>query len=61
MKSTTTAAVLLLASLAAAANNWPTVLAALPTVAPLPLAIGGVVGIGLVGLTIMAVLVGLAL
>jgi len=55
------AGLMLLASIAVAANNWPTLLASLPTVAPLPLAIGGVVGIGLVGLTIIAVLVGLAL
>ena len=55
------AGVMLLVSMAAAANNWPTLLAALPTVAPLPLAVGGVVGIGIVGLTIMAVLIGLAL
>jgi hypothetical protein len=55
------AGLMLLASIAAAANNWPTLLAGLPTVAPLPVAIGGVVGIGLVGLTLMAVLIGLAL
>jgi hypothetical protein len=55
------AGLMLLASITVAANNWPTLLASLPTVAPLPLAIGGVVGIGLVGLTIIAVLVGLAL
>jgi len=55
------AGLMLAASTIAAANNWPTLLAALPTVAPLPVAIGGVAATGLVGLTIMAVLIGLAL
>jgi hypothetical protein len=55
------AGLMLLASITATANNWPTLLAALPTVAPLPLEVGGVVGISLVGLTIMAVLIGLTL
>ncbi|MEP7304871.1 MAG: hypothetical protein ABJA98_05085 [Acidobacteriota bacterium] len=55
------AGLMLVASTIAAANTWPTLLAALPTVAPLPVAIGGVAATGLVGLTIMAVLIGLAL
>jgi hypothetical protein len=55
------AGLMFLASTATAANNWPTLLAALPTVAPLPLAVGGVIATGLVGLTLVAVLVGLAL
>jgi hypothetical protein len=55
-------AVLMLAvTIARAANNGPVVLASLITAAPLPLQIAGLIGVGLVSLTITAVLVGLAL
>src|SRR4029450_7252255 len=55
------AAIMLLVSAARSFNNYPAVLAQLPTEAPLQLQILGLVGIGLVGLTISAVLVGLVL
>ena len=55
------AVIMLLVSAARSFNNYPTVLAQLPTEAPLQLQILGLVGIGLVGLTISAVLVGLVL
>ena len=55
------AAIMLLASAARSANNFPTVMAALPTEVPLRLALVGAIGVGLVGLTISAVLVGLVL
>jgi hypothetical protein len=55
------AGLMLLFSIARSANNWPTVVAALPTEAPLQLQMIGIVGVGLVGLAISAVLVGLAL
>ena len=56
-----TAAVMLVASIADAANGWPAVLAALQTALPLPLQILGVVGIGLVALTVTSSLAGLAI
>ena len=52
---------MLLVSAARSVNNYPTVLAQLPTEAPLQLQVLGLLGIGLVGLTISAVLVGLVL
>lgn len=55
------AAIMLLVSAARSFNNYPAVLAQLPTEAPLQLQILGLIGIGLVGLTISAVLVGLVL
>jgi membrane protease YdiL (CAAX protease family) len=55
------AAIMLIVSAARSVNNYPTVLAALVTAAPLQLQIVGVIGVGLVGLTISAVLVGLVL
>lgn len=48
-------------SIASAGNGWPLVLGSLSTAQPLKLQIAGLIGIGLVGLTIGAVLVGLAL
>ncbi len=48
-------------SAAGAANGWPSLLARLSTAQPLKLQIAAVIGIGVVGLTIAAVLVGLAL
>jgi hypothetical protein len=42
-------------------NNWPSVLAAIPTAVPLPVTLAGVVGIGLVGVLVTSSLVGLAL
>ena len=56
-----TAAVMLVASIADAANGWPAVLASLQTALPLPLQILGVIGIGLVALTVTASLAGLAI
>jgi hypothetical protein len=55
------AALMFVVSLVRGANNWPTVLAALRTDAPLQLQVIGVIGIGLVGLLLSAVLVGLVL
>lgn len=52
---------MLIVSVAAAANGWPSILAALPTAAPLPLAVGGVIAISLVAIILRAALVGLAL
>jgi len=57
----TTAALMLAASIADAANGWPTVLASLQTALPLGLQILGVVGIGLVALTMTSSLAGLAI
>ena len=56
-----TAAVMFVLSFANAANSWPTTLAALPTSQPLQLQVLGLVGIGVVGLTLISVLVGLAI
>jgi CAAX prenyl protease-like protein len=55
------AAVMFLVSLVNGVNGWPAVPALLPTEMPLPLALVGVIGIGLVALTITSMLVGLAL
>ena len=55
------AALVLVASLVESANGWPTVLASLQTALPLQLQILGVIGIGLVALTISAALDGLAI
>lgn len=55
------AALMLLISMVRTANNWPTVLASLTTAAPLPLQVIGGIAVALVGLTLIAVLVGLAL
>jgi Type II CAAX prenyl endopeptidase Rce1-like len=52
---------ILLLSLVGLANTWPSLIASVPTAAPLQLALLGVVGIGAVGLMIRASLVGLAL
>jgi hypothetical protein len=53
--------IMFVAALINAANGWPAVLAALSTAQPLPLQVGAVAGVGLVGLALVAVLVGLAL
>lgn len=55
------AAMMLVVAVARAANAWPTALASFTTAAPLRLQIAGVIGLGLVGVTLTAVLVGLAL
>lgn len=55
------AGLMLAASIVKAANAWPTALAGFSTAAPLALQIGGMIGIGLIGLTLSSVLVGLAL
>ncbi len=55
------AGLMLAVSIARAGNAWPTALAGFSTAAPLPLQIGGMIGIGLIGLTLTSVLVGLAL
>ncbi len=56
-----TAAVMFVLSLANAANNWPTTLSALQTSQPLQLQVLGLIGVGVVGLTLISVLVGLAI
>jgi hypothetical protein len=55
------AGLMLAVSIMKAGNAWPTALAGFSTAAPLPLQIGGMIGIGLIGLTLTSVLVGLAL
>ena len=50
-----------IASLVNAVNGWPTVLASLQTALPLKLQLIGVIGVGLVALTINAALVALAI
>ena len=55
------AALMLVISVAAGANGWPMLLTELSTAQPLQLQIIAVISLGLVGLTIAAVLVGLAL
>jgi hypothetical protein len=54
-------ALMLVISVVKTANGWPMVLASLTTAAPLQLQVLGIIGIGLVGLTVISVLVGLAL
>jgi hypothetical protein len=54
-------ALMLSVSIASAVNEWPTLLAALSTAQPLKLQLAALVGVGLVGLTMAAVLVGLVL
>ena len=54
-------ALMLAASLVNAANGWPAIMASLSTAQPLPLQLAAVAGVGLVGLTLVAALVGLAL
>jgi hypothetical protein len=55
------AAAMLAASILKLANSWPTLLAGVPTAVPLAIALAGVLGVGLVGLLLIASLVGLAL
>jgi membrane protease YdiL (CAAX protease family) len=55
------AALVLVVSSVRFANNWPSVLSAIPTAVPLPVALAGVIGIGIVGLLFTASLAGLAL
>jgi hypothetical protein len=55
------AVIMLIVSAVRSVNNYPTVLASLLTEAPLRLQVLGVMGVGLVALTISAVLVGLVL
>jgi hypothetical protein len=55
------AGLMFVVSIASAANGWPLVLGSLSTAQPLKLQLAGLIGIGLVGLTIGAVLVGLVL
>jgi hypothetical protein len=55
------ASLMLIISVVSFANGWPAVLARLPTAQPLPLQILGVIGVGLVGLTITSALIGLAI
>ena len=56
-----TAMLMFVISVAKSANNWPALLAALSTEAPLELQLAGGIGLGLVGLILNAALVGLAL
>jgi len=55
------AALMFIASIVGAANGWPTVQASLQTALPLPIQLAGIIGIGVVGLTIISALVGLAI
>jgi len=55
------AALMLIAAVANGANGWPAIMASLSTAQPLPLQLGAIAGVGLVGLGITAALVGLAL
>jgi hypothetical protein len=55
------AALMFLVSVGKTANGWPTAMAAFVTAAPLQLQVLGVIALGLVGLTLISVLVGLAL
>ena len=55
------AALMLLASVANAGNRWPAMMAALSTAAPLPLQLAALAGVGLIGLGLVAALVGLVL
>jgi hypothetical protein len=57
----TAAALTFIVSVVRFANGWPSLLAAIPTAVPLPIALAGLVGIGIVGLILTASLVGLAL
>jgi hypothetical protein len=50
-----------IASVVNAVNGYPTILASLSTAQPLPLQLGAIAGVGLVGLTLVAALVGLTL
>jgi hypothetical protein len=52
---------MLLVSVLSVVNGWPTVVASLTTAAPLPVQLAGVLAVGLVGLTLLAALVGLAI
>jgi hypothetical protein len=54
-------ALMLVASVVNAVNGYPAILGSLSTAQPLPLQLGAVAGIGLVGLTLVSALVGLAL
>jgi hypothetical protein len=55
------AGLMLVVSSVGAVNSWPAVLAQLQTALPLPVQLLGVIGIGLVALTITSTLVGLAI
>jgi len=55
------AALMLVVSIVKTANGWPMVLAQLTTAAPLQLQVLGILGIGLIGLTVISILVGLTL
>jgi len=55
------AAIVLVAAGTAVLNNLPIVIATLPTAAPLPLQLIGVIAISAVGVTILAALIGLAI
>jgi hypothetical protein len=54
-------ALMLIASLVNATNGYPAIMAMLSTAQPLPLQLGAIAGVGLVGLTLVAALVGLSL
>jgi hypothetical protein len=54
-------ALMLAASLVNAFNGYPAILAQLSTAQPLPLQLGAIAGVGLVGLALVSALVGLAL
>ena len=54
-------AMVLVASVIDIANGWPSVLASLSTSAPLPIQLIGIIAVGLIGLTILGAMVGLAI
>ena len=54
-------AMVLVASVIDLANGWPSILASLSTSAPLPIQLLGIIAIGLIGLTLLAAIIGLAI
>jgi hypothetical protein len=55
------AGIVLAASVVNVANGWPSVMASLSTSAPLPIQLIGIIAVGLVGLALLAAVVGLAI
>jgi hypothetical protein len=55
------ALVALLASIGSLANGWPSLVATLPTTAPLPILMVGVVAVSAIGLLLLATMIGLAI
>jgi len=55
------AAMVLVASAADIANSWPSLMASLPTSAPLPILLTGLLAVSFVGFTLLAAIIGLAI